>query len=151
MSQTACVIGCGPAGMAATLALRRAGVMVTCFELAPEPGGLWMMPRHHNPQQYHPAHSSSSSPSFSLPTSSFDADYYSTAHLSSMAIGSGRSQRGLVSPIYPSMQAVLPQEMMAFSDEPFPNTAGAAGGRAGGPRPAARGYRGGGGGKKILN
>ena len=35
------VVGCGPAGMAAALALRRAGLLVTCFEVAPEAGGIW--------------------------------------------------------------------------------------------------------------
>lgn len=35
------VIGGGAAGIAATLALRQAGSMVTCFETAPTVGGLW--------------------------------------------------------------------------------------------------------------
>ncbi|RNF21699.1 dimethylaniline monooxygenase (N-oxide forming) [Trypanosoma conorhini] len=35
------VIGCGAAGMAACTALRRSGLLVTCFELAAEPGGVW--------------------------------------------------------------------------------------------------------------
>lgn len=35
------VIGCGPAGMAASTVLRQNGLLVTCFELAPEPGGIW--------------------------------------------------------------------------------------------------------------
>lgn len=35
------VIGGGASGVAATLALRNAGSMVTCFEVAPTIGGLW--------------------------------------------------------------------------------------------------------------
>ncbi|EAN95208.1 hypothetical protein C3747_146g93 [Trypanosoma cruzi] len=35
------VIGCGAAGMAACTALRRSGLLVTCFELAADPGGIW--------------------------------------------------------------------------------------------------------------
>lgn len=39
--QSCAVIGCGAAGMAASMALRRSGLLVTCFELAPDPGGVW--------------------------------------------------------------------------------------------------------------
>ncbi|KAG5482636.1 hypothetical protein CUR178_06672 [Leishmania enriettii] len=39
--QSCAVIGCGPAGMAASTVLRQAGLLVTCFDLAPEPGGIW--------------------------------------------------------------------------------------------------------------
>ncbi|KAK7196573.1 NAD(P)-binding pyridine nucleotide-disulfide oxidoreductase [Novymonas esmeraldas] len=39
--QSCAVIGCGPAGMAASTALRQSGLLVTCFELAPAPGGIW--------------------------------------------------------------------------------------------------------------
>jgi len=35
------VIGCGPAGMAASAVLRQYGLMVTCFEVEPEVGGIW--------------------------------------------------------------------------------------------------------------
>lgn len=38
---TAAVIGCGPAGMATAARLRQKGLMVTCFEIAPEVGGMW--------------------------------------------------------------------------------------------------------------
>lgn len=38
---TAAVIGCGPAGMATAARLRQKGMMVTCFEVAPEVGGMW--------------------------------------------------------------------------------------------------------------
>lgn len=39
--QSCAVIGCGPAGMAASAALRQSGLLVTCFDIAPEPGGIW--------------------------------------------------------------------------------------------------------------
>ncbi|CAJ1987435.1 Flavin-binding monooxygenase-like/Pyridine nucleotide-disulphide oxidoreductase/NAD(P)-binding Rossmann-like domain/L-lysine 6-monooxygenase (NADPH-requiring) [Leishmania donovani] len=39
--QSCAVIGCGPAGMAASTVLRQSGLLVTCFDLAPEPGGIW--------------------------------------------------------------------------------------------------------------
>ncbi|KEG13928.1 dimethylaniline monooxygenase (N-oxide forming) [Trypanosoma grayi] len=35
------VIGCGAAGMVASTTLRRSGLLVTCFELAADPGGVW--------------------------------------------------------------------------------------------------------------
>ncbi|CAD2221828.1 dimethylaniline monooxygenase (N-oxide forming) [Angomonas deanei] len=35
------VIGCGPAGMAACAALRQNGLLVTCFDMHGEPGGMW--------------------------------------------------------------------------------------------------------------
>ncbi|KPA73270.1 putative mitochondrial hypothetical protein [Leptomonas pyrrhocoris] len=35
------VVGCGPAGMAACTALRQSGLLVTCFDIAPAPGGIW--------------------------------------------------------------------------------------------------------------
>lgn len=41
MSFAACVIGAGPAGMCATVALRRVGAMVTCFEIHDSVGGIW--------------------------------------------------------------------------------------------------------------
>ncbi|ORC88055.1 dimethylaniline monooxygenase (N-oxide forming) [Trypanosoma theileri] len=39
--QSCAVIGCGSAGMAAATALRQCGLLVTCFELAADPGGVW--------------------------------------------------------------------------------------------------------------
>lgn len=39
--QSCAVIGCGPAGMAASTALRQRGLLVTCFDVAPAPGGIW--------------------------------------------------------------------------------------------------------------
>jgi thioredoxin reductase len=39
--QSCAVIGCGPAGMAASTALRQSGLLVTCFDIAPGPGGIW--------------------------------------------------------------------------------------------------------------
>lgn len=38
---TAAVIGCGPAGIATATKLRQKGHMVTVFEIASEPGGIW--------------------------------------------------------------------------------------------------------------
>lgn len=35
------VIGCGPAGMVASTFLRQSGLLVTCFELASDCGGIW--------------------------------------------------------------------------------------------------------------
>lgn len=35
------VVGCGAAGMAASSILRQSGLLVTCFDIAPEPGGIW--------------------------------------------------------------------------------------------------------------
>lgn len=40
--QACAVIGCGPAGIAASTRLRQSGLLVTCFELAPGPGGIWL-------------------------------------------------------------------------------------------------------------
>jgi len=40
------VIGCGPAGMAASAILRQSGLLVTCFDMAPEPGGIWTSSAH---------------------------------------------------------------------------------------------------------
>ncbi|KAG8348093.1 hypothetical protein TRVL_01078 [Trypanosoma vivax] len=39
--QSCAVIGCGAAGMAASVALRRSGMLVTCFDVAADPGGIW--------------------------------------------------------------------------------------------------------------
>lgn len=39
--QSCAVIGCGPAGMVACTALRQSGLLVTCFDIAPGPGGIW--------------------------------------------------------------------------------------------------------------
>ncbi|KAI5691921.1 Pyridine nucleotidedisulfide oxidoreductase [Leishmania braziliensis] len=39
--QSCAVIGCGPAGMVASTVLRQSGLLVTCFDVAPEPGGIW--------------------------------------------------------------------------------------------------------------
>ncbi|CCW65464.1 unnamed protein product [Phytomonas sp. EM1] len=39
--QTCAVIGCGAAGMATTATLRQNGLLVTCFEIASAPGGIW--------------------------------------------------------------------------------------------------------------
>ncbi|KAG5482789.1 hypothetical protein LSCM1_06819 [Leishmania martiniquensis] len=39
--QSCAVIGCGPAGMVASTVLRQSGLLVTCFDIAPRPGGIW--------------------------------------------------------------------------------------------------------------
>jgi cation diffusion facilitator CzcD-associated flavoprotein CzcO len=93
MGFTACVIGGGPAGIAATLNLRRAGGMVTCMELNPTVGGMWAAA--HGPTV--------GTHGGNLPGSGY------------AALGA----RGLMSPIYPSMRCVLPKDAMAFSDMRF--------------------------------
>jgi cation diffusion facilitator CzcD-associated flavoprotein CzcO len=93
MGFTACIIGGGPAGIAAALNLRRAGAMVTCMELNSTVGGMWATA--HGP--------TAGSHGGSLPGSGY------------MALGA----RGLLSPIYPSMQCVLPKDAMAYSDMRF--------------------------------
>lgn len=45
---TAAVIGCGPAGMQMAARLRQKGPMVTCFDIAPEAGGIWNGNGHDN-------------------------------------------------------------------------------------------------------
>ncbi|CCW72055.1 unnamed protein product [Phytomonas sp. Hart1] len=44
--QTCAVIGCGAAGMTATATLRQHGLLVTCFDLASAPGGVWQSSSH---------------------------------------------------------------------------------------------------------
>lgn len=39
--QSCAVIGCGPAGICAASSLRQSGLLVTCFEVNSEPGGMW--------------------------------------------------------------------------------------------------------------
>ena len=93
MGFTACVIGGGPAGIAAALNLRRAGAMVTCMELNSTVGGMWASA--HGP--------TAGTHGGNLRGSGYDA------------LGA----RGLLSPIYPSMQCVLPKDSMAYSDMRF--------------------------------
>lgn len=44
--QSCCVIGCGPAGIAACAHLKQAGLLVTCFEVHSAPGGIWQIDSH---------------------------------------------------------------------------------------------------------
>lgn len=93
MGFTAAVIGGGPGGIAASLNLRRAGAMVTCFELNSTVGGLWATA--HGP--------TAGTSGGTLPGSGYSAF----------------GARGLLSPIYPAMRCILPKDAMAFSDHRF--------------------------------